>query len=120
MGIYFILCVQYNTVYFLCTIQYNCYFAVVVPQIILALGTGSSFQFDSYVLLTFFIHFWLSFEHLLPLHDTPGLPVCLQGIPISSIGEWYVKTKPWALKLCLLVLECHCFWALSVGSIYVF
>lgn len=60
---YLFYCVQYNTVYFLCAIQHNCYFVVVVPQIILALGTESSFQFDSCALLTFSIHFWHSLEH---------------------------------------------------------
>ena len=60
MGIYFIV---FNTIQFLCAIQYNCYFVVVVPQIVLALGTGSSFQFDSCAVLTFSIHFWLSLEH---------------------------------------------------------
>lgn len=117
---YLYYCVQYNTVYFLCAIQYNCYF-VVVPQIVLALGTGSSFQFDSCALLTFSLHFWLSLEHFF-FHCMilQAYLVCLQGIPISFIGEWYIKTKPWALKLCLLLLECHCFWALSRGSIYLF
>lgn len=60
MGIYFIV---FHTIQFLCAIQHNCYFVVVVPQIILALGTESSFQFDSCALLTFSIHLWRSLEH---------------------------------------------------------
>lgn len=35
--------------------------------------------------------------------------VFFQRILISFIREWYLEAQPWALKLCLLLLEHHCF-----------
>ena len=114
----FILFFVFNTIQFIFCVQFN------IIAILLLLCLKSFYPWALGVLFSLIpVSFWHSssilntFCHCMILQ---AYLVCLQGIPISFTGEWCIKTKPWALKLCLLVLECHCFWAFSAGSIYVF